>query len=184
MKNTLKFVGNGLVPVYETSTGTELYEVLGEKSNYRDWVKNRLNDFDAVDEPCYFWERETIECRKKNLYRLTAESANSFGESQTSTLHWMYCELEERLGIVLDSYKAVYRSETGRYGADMVEVIAANDRIYELAVEMNMCLAKMHIQLKRGGTETYAEKYAGIPSGIHKNHQGAVLFQADLGSLV
>ena len=51
----LTVVENELVPVYETSTGekvvygSELYEVLGVKSNYRDWVKNRLNDCEAVE---------------------------------------------------------------------------------------------------------------------------------------
>jgi len=53
--NNLKVIENELVAVYETSdgekvvNGTELYEVLGVKSNYRDWVKNRLNDVDAIE---------------------------------------------------------------------------------------------------------------------------------------
>ncbi len=48
-------IENELVPVYMTSTGakvvygTELHEVLGVKSNYRDWAKNRLNDIDAIE---------------------------------------------------------------------------------------------------------------------------------------
>lgn len=51
----LRVIERTLVPVYETSTGekvvygTELHEVLGVKSNYRDWAKNRLNDIDAVE---------------------------------------------------------------------------------------------------------------------------------------
>lgn len=51
----LRVIENELVPVYVTSTGekvvygTELYEVLGAKSNYRDWVRNRLNDIDAIE---------------------------------------------------------------------------------------------------------------------------------------
>lgn len=51
----LKVIENDLVPVYETSTGekvvygTELYTVLEVKSNYRDWIRNRLKDCEAVE---------------------------------------------------------------------------------------------------------------------------------------
>ena len=56
-KNTSKIrvIENELVPVYETSTGekvvygSELHTVLEVKSNYRDWIRNRLNDCDAVE---------------------------------------------------------------------------------------------------------------------------------------
>lgn len=62
----LVLIENELVPVYETSTGekvvygTELYEVLDVKSNYRDWVRNRLNDCEAI-------ENEDFERFAKNL---------------------------------------------------------------------------------------------------------------------
>lgn len=55
----LTVIENDLVPVYETSTGekvvygSELHEVLGVKSNYRDWIKNRLNDCEAVENEDY-----------------------------------------------------------------------------------------------------------------------------------
>lgn len=51
----LKVIENELVPVYETSTGekvvygTELHSVLGVKSKFADWVKNRLNDCEAAE---------------------------------------------------------------------------------------------------------------------------------------
>lgn len=51
----LTMIENELVPVYETDTGekvvygTELHEVLGTPSIYREWVKRRLNDVDAID---------------------------------------------------------------------------------------------------------------------------------------
>ena len=51
----LRVIENDLVPVYETSTGekvvygTELHEVLGAPSVYREWIKRRLNDVDAVE---------------------------------------------------------------------------------------------------------------------------------------
>lgn len=54
MRN-LTVIENELVPVYETSTGekvvfgTELHEVLGVKSNYREWIARRLSDIDATE---------------------------------------------------------------------------------------------------------------------------------------
>lgn len=62
----LKIIENGIVPVYETSTGekvvygTELYRVLQVKSRYNDWVKKRLSDCDAV-------ENEDFETVTQNL---------------------------------------------------------------------------------------------------------------------
>ena len=55
MKNDLRVIENELVPVYMTSTGekvvygSELHEVLGAPSVYREWVKRRLTDIDAVE---------------------------------------------------------------------------------------------------------------------------------------
>lgn len=51
----LTVLENELVPVYETSTGekvvygSELHEVLGVKSRYREWIDRRLTDIDAVE---------------------------------------------------------------------------------------------------------------------------------------
>lgn len=62
----LKVIENNLVPVYETSTGekvvygTELHKVLGVKSKFADWIKNRLNDCEAI-------ENEEFEAFSKNL---------------------------------------------------------------------------------------------------------------------
>ena len=53
--NELKVIENELVPVYETSTGekvvygSELHEVLGARTPYKDWSTRRLNDIDAVE---------------------------------------------------------------------------------------------------------------------------------------
>lgn len=55
----LKVVENGLVPVYETSTGekvvygTELYECLGSKRQYADWIKSRFVECDAIEDEDY-----------------------------------------------------------------------------------------------------------------------------------
>lgn len=68
MNSNLTVIENKLVPVYETSTGekvvygTELYEVLEVKSRYNDWVRNRLNDCEAL-------ENEDFQTFTKNLVK-------------------------------------------------------------------------------------------------------------------
>lgn len=55
----LKVIESDLVPVYETSTGekvvygSELYECLGSKRQYTDWIKGRLKECDAVEKEDY-----------------------------------------------------------------------------------------------------------------------------------
>ena len=64
--NDLRMIENELVPVYVTSTGenvvygTELYDVLGARSKFADWIKNRLNDCEAT-------ENDDFETFSKNL---------------------------------------------------------------------------------------------------------------------
>ena len=55
----LKVIENELVPVYETSMGekvvygSELHAVLEVKSRFNDWIRNRLNDCEAVENGDY-----------------------------------------------------------------------------------------------------------------------------------
>ncbi len=64
----LTVIENDLVPVYETSTGekvvygSELYEVLGVKSRFNDWITNRLKDCEAT-------ENEEFHSFTKNLVK-------------------------------------------------------------------------------------------------------------------
>lgn len=57
--NELKVIENELVPVYETGTGekvvygTELHEVLGVKSPYREWSARRFKDCDVLEDEDY-----------------------------------------------------------------------------------------------------------------------------------
>ena len=66
--NGLKVIENNLVPVYETSTGekvvygSELYAILEVKSNYRDWIRNRFADIEAI-------ENEDFEAAKFSAFR-------------------------------------------------------------------------------------------------------------------
>ena len=53
--NNLIIIEDGLVPVYVTGTGekvvygTQLHKVLQVRSNYREWIKRRFNDIDAIE---------------------------------------------------------------------------------------------------------------------------------------
>lgn len=101
-------------------------ELLESNGNiYEEFYKNCLG------------EKSQLEERKAHLYRQVVEASELYGQSQTTILHSLYCALEKLLEINLDSYKSVYHSETGNKKAGMVEVIAANDRLYENAVRMN-----------------------------------------------
>lgn len=57
--HNLTVIENELVPVYETSTGekvvygTELHEVLGVRTSYKDWSERRLNDIEALENEDY-----------------------------------------------------------------------------------------------------------------------------------
>lgn len=113
----------------------KLKRLVADKLNGDGTVHNKVNK--NTNNPYSFGEIAVIEERKKELYELTAKVAELYGVPQTGILHQMYRVLEERLDIVLDSYKSVYRSDTGKENAGMVEVIAANDWIYENAVELN-----------------------------------------------
>ena len=55
MKDKLKMIENELISVYETDKGekvvygTELFECLGSKRQYTDWIKERFLDCDAIE---------------------------------------------------------------------------------------------------------------------------------------
>lgn len=253
----LKVIENDLVPVYETEKGekvvygTELHAVLGVKSNYRDWARNRFNDIDALEHEDYeaakilspsgqskkdhvikldtakemamlernskgkqvrryfiqiekkykassqpagmdiqaqfdifqkfirmqteFMEKQAefnrsiaqrvaliqndfpqnsiadssrmekeLDIREKKTYlcSLVEENAELRGIGMNSFLHVMYGEIEREFGVTLNSYRTVYRSESGKPDASMVETIAANDRFYDLAVRLSKFMIK------------------------------------------
>ena len=123
----------------------QIYGFIRQQSELNQKIMNRLEmaesrNMNNIYEGFYLnciGEKSQIEERKEYLYRQVAEASELYGQSQTSILHNLYCALEKLLGIELDAYKSVYRSETSNKKAGMVEVIAANDRLYENAVHMN-----------------------------------------------
>lgn len=128
--------------LYQEKRNEEQAELLRRQMEFSQKFMERLENLEGrkvgcKGNPYQAIEENTLESRKKELYRLTAKVAELCHSSHTRILHQMYRTLEDRLGIVLDSYKSAYRSETGWQDAGMVEVIAANDWLYEKAVDMN-----------------------------------------------
>lgn len=128
--------------LYQEKRNEEQAELLRRQMEFSQKLMERLEKLEGRKagykaNPYQAIEENTIESRKKELYRLTAKVAELCHSSHTRILHQMYRTLEDRLGIVLDSYKSAYHSETGWQDAGMVEVIAANDWLYEKAVDMN-----------------------------------------------
>lgn len=95
-----------------------------KKSVYEECSKNLYHAIDAY----------LIEMRKQELYKNVEAIANYYDFDCSYVLHIAYKELERKLGISLNAYKSVYKSETGKNNVCMVEVIVANDRIYKEAM--------------------------------------------------
>lgn len=128
----------------------QIYGFIRQQSELNQRMMNRLEmaesrNYNNIYEE-FYWncigEKSLVEKRKEHLYGQVAEASELYGQTRSSILHTMYCALEKKLGIDLDSYKSVYCSETGNRKAGMVEVIAANDRLYKNAVDMNEYVLK------------------------------------------
>ena len=126
-------------------TVEQILSFMQEQSEINKKIMNRLetsenrnenNAYENFYRNCIGKESK-VEKRKKELYKLTAKLAGIFKISNITVLHYMYRAIEEKLGVTLDAYKAVYISETGNAYAGMVDVIAAYDRLYENAVDLN-----------------------------------------------
>lgn len=81
----LTVIENALVPVYKTDTGeqvvygTELHKILKAKSKFADWIKNRLNECDAIENEDFQSFSKILEKpsggRPKNEYIIKLDTA-------------------------------------------------------------------------------------------------------------
>lgn len=111
----------------------ELLQHLCERQNLieqEDTGNKRFNPYGADN-------TAELEERKKELYSLSARVGELWNMSQSKVLHYLYLTMEEKLNLTLNAYKSVYVSETGNEEASMVEVIAADNRLYQTAARMN-----------------------------------------------
>jgi len=95
-----------------------------------DFPQNSIADSSRMEKELDIREKKTY------LYSLVEENAELRGIGVNSFLHVMYGEIEREFDVTLNSYRSVYRSEMGKPDACMVEVVAANERFYDLAVRL------------------------------------------------
>lgn len=115
---------------------TEFNQKMMERLEHLETPGKSRNRSSYKGNPFLTDDESNIEARKEELYAMTGKIAGMWGCKHTRILHYLYRMVEIRLGIVLDCYKEVYCSETGRKDACMAEVIASHDWIYEKAVEL------------------------------------------------
>lgn len=86
LPNLTKLICDGkereIVPVYKTDkgeyvvSGTELHRILGVRSRYCDWIKNRLNDCDATeDEEFQVFTKKIVKGRPTLEYIIKLDTA-------------------------------------------------------------------------------------------------------------
>lgn len=74
--------------------------------------------------------------RMRTLGCLVDELAMNTKKTNEQVLRAIYLTIENRKGISLNAYKAVYISESGEKGASMMKALVSYDQLYSLAVEM------------------------------------------------
>lgn len=101
----------------------------------------------------------TVRERKTCLYELAQENAELRDISANSFLHVLYSEIEREFDVSLNAYRSVYCSEMEKSAVGMLEVVAANDRFYRLAVEICEFMikdfkqqAELSEQMKKSGS--------------------------------
>jgi Rha family phage regulatory protein len=77
-------------------------------------------------------ERERV----RKLDKLVTRLAELRHMEKNKVLHYLYVAVEDKTGVSLDSYRSVYRAETGKENVGMLHVIAGVDWIYDKAVEL------------------------------------------------
>lgn len=127
-------------------------EFMEKQDKFNRSIEEKIHSFemclpDKNDVDFDYVEKEIIiEERKQYIYELVEENAALRDKSVNKMLHVMYCALERRCDISLNAYRSVYRSETDKPEAGMIEVLAANDRLYELAIKFNKYLKNKYME--------------------------------------
>lgn len=97
-----------------------------ENQNYR---ISSLNPFSV--------HQDVIDQRMRTLNDLTDQVADLCHMDRKKVLHYLYKTMQEDLGVTLNPYLVVMKSECGEENVCNLHVIASVDRFYEKAVEMN-----------------------------------------------
>lgn len=81
-------------------------------------------------------QQDVIDQRMRTLNGLVEQVADLCQMKRNKVLHYLYKTLQEELGITLDPYLTVMRSEQGDDSICNLHVIAGVDRFYDKAAEM------------------------------------------------
>lgn len=110
----------------------EFNQAVMKKLEYMENGGNR-----KIQENLFILSRSVMDERMRILNDLVDQVSDLCGIERNKVLHYMYKTLQERLGISLNPYLSVMKSESGDIGICNIHVIASVDRFYEAAVEMN-----------------------------------------------
>lgn len=76
--------------------------------------------------------------RLKRLNDLAGRVSELYGMDKNRVLHYMYCTIQDQMGVRLNPYLTVMKAETGNDGLRTLHVVASVDRFYEAAVKMSL----------------------------------------------
>lgn len=85
----------------------------------------------------FFVQQDVIDQRMRTLNSLTDQVADLCNMDRNKVLHYLYKTMQEAMGVSLNPYLVVMKSESGNESICNLHVIASVDRFYEKAVEMN-----------------------------------------------
>ncbi len=81
-------------------------------------------------------QQDVQDHRMRTLNSLVDQVADLCNMDRNKVLHYLYKTLQEDLGVILNPYLAVMKSESGDESICNLHVIASVDRFYEKAMEM------------------------------------------------
>lgn len=108
-------------------TLTERIEALEDRDKRN--VRENTNPYSLADSI-------VKEERLRELNKLVSHISEVYKISRNRNLHYLYKEVEESTGVSLNSYLSVYKFENSNSDACILEVIAANERLFLKALEL------------------------------------------------
>ena len=122
MNNDLKVIGGKIVPIYETNKGErvinarELHERLGNKRKFADWIKQRIEQYDFIENQEY-WSFSQI-CEKpnggrpSNEYLISLDMAKELCMVENNiigkNLRKYFIEVEKRYRNIIESPQNIF----------------------------------------------------------------------------
>lgn len=118
-----------------------LQEFLFQQAKFNQMVMERFEKMENQSIGISSWnpfsvQQDVIDQRMRTLNNLTDQVADLCHMDRKKVLHYLYKTLQEDLGVTLNPYLVVMKSECGDENVCNLHVIASVDRFYEKATEM------------------------------------------------